>query len=115
EAQKTSTKEALLNKNFRQALNFALDRHSYTAQLNGEEGANKIIRNSLVPDNYVQVAGKTFGQLAQDELLKYGEQWKDVTLTDGKDTIYNPTQAKSAFEKAKSELQAKGVSFPIHL
>ena len=33
ETQKTSTKEALLNKNFRQALNFALDRHSYTAQL----------------------------------------------------------------------------------
>ncbi len=53
--------------------------------------------------------------MAQDELLKYGEQWKDVTLTDGKDTIYNPTKAKSAFEKAKSELQAKGVSFPIHL
>ena len=115
ESQKTSTKEALLNKNFRQALNFAFNRHAYTAQLNGEEGADKIIRNSLVPDNYVQVAGKTFGQLAQDELLKYGEQWKDVTLTDGKDTIYNPTKAKSAFEKAKSELQTKGVSFPIHL
>ena len=115
EGQKLSTKEAMLNKNFRQAINFAFNRHAYTAQLNGEEGADKIIRNSLVPDNYVQVAGKTFGQLAQDELLKYGEQWKDVTLTDGKDTIYNPTKAKSAFEKAKSELQAKGVSFPIHL
>ena len=115
EGQKVSTKEAMLNKNFRQAINFAFNRHSYTAQLNGEEGADKIIRNSLVPDNYVQVAGKTFGQLAQDELLKYGEQWKDVTLTDGEDTIYNPTKAKSAFEKAKSELQAKGVSFPIHL
>ena len=115
EGQKLSTKEAMLNKNFRQAINFAFNRHAYTAQLNGEEGADKIIRNSLVPDNYVQVAGKNFGQLAQDELLKYGEQWKDVTLTDGKDTIYNPTNAKSAFEKAKSELQAKGVSFPIHL
>ena len=115
EGQKLSTKEAMLNKNFRQAINFAFNRHVYTAQLNGEEGADKIIRNSLVPDNYVQVAGKTFGQLAQDELLKYGEQWKDVALTDGKDTIYNPTKAKYAFEKAKSELQAKGVSFPIHL
>ena len=115
ESQKTSTKEALLNKNFRQALNFAFNRHAYTAQLNGEEGADKIIRNSLVPDNYVQVAGKTFGQLAQDELLKYGEQWKDVTLTDGKDTIYNPTKAKAAFAKAKTELQAKGATFPIRL
>lgn len=115
EAQKTSTKEALLNKNFRQALNFALDRHSYTAQLNGEEGANKIIRNSLVPHDYVQVGEKTFGELAQAELVSYGDQWKDVTLTDGKDMIYSPEKAKAAFAKAKEELQAKGVAFPIHL
>lgn len=115
EAQKTSTKEALLNKNFRQALNFALDRHSYTAQLNGKEGANKIIRNSLVPHDYVQVGEKTFGELAQAELVSYGDQWKDVALTDGKDTIYSPEKAKTAFAKAKEELQAKGVTFPIHL
>jgi len=115
EAQKTSTKEALLNKNFRQAINFALDRHSYTAQLNGEEGADKIIRNSLVPHDYVQVGEKTFGELAQAELVSYGDQWKNVALTDGKDTIYNPEKAKAAFEKAKAELQAKGVTFPIRL
>ena len=115
EAQKISTKEALLNKNFRQALNFALDRHSYTAQLNGEEGANKIIRNSLVPHDYVQVGEKTFGELAQAELVSYGDQWKDVALTDGKDTIYSPEKAKATFAKAKEELQAKGVTFPIHL
>lgn len=115
EAQKTSTKEALLNKNFRQALNFALDRHSYTAQLNGEEGADKIIRNSLVPHDYVQVGEKTFGELAQAELVSYGDQWKDVALTDGKDTLYNPEKAKAAFAKAKAELQAKGVTFPIRL
>lgn len=115
ETQKTSTKEALLNKNFRQAINFAFNRHAYTAQLNGEEGADKIIRNSLVPDNYVQVGEKTFGQLAQAELQQYGDQWKDVTLNDGKDTIYNSQKAKAAFEKAKSELQSNGVTFPIHL
>ena len=115
ETQKTSTKEALLNKNFRQALNFALDRHSYTAQLNGEEGADKIIRNSLVPHDYVQVGEKTFGELAQAELVSYGDQWKDVALTDGKDTIYSPEKAKAAFAKAKEELQAKGVTFPIRL
>ena len=115
EAQKTSTKEALLNKNFRQALNFALDRHSYTAQLNGEEGADKIIRNSLVPHDYVQVGEKTFGELAQAELVSYGDQWKDVALTDGKDTLYSPEKAKAAFAKAKVELQAKGVTFPIRL
>lgn len=115
EEQKTSTKEAMLNKDFRQAINFALNRHSYAAQLNGEDGADKIIRNSLVPDNFVQSGGKNFGDIAQAELVNYGDQWKGVELVDGKDTIYNPDKAKASFEKAKKELEAKGVTFPIHL
>ena len=115
EEQKTSTKEAMLNKDFRQAINFAFNRHSYAAQLNGEDGADKIIRNSLVPDNFVQAGGKNFGQIAQVELVNYGEQWKGVELVDGKDSIYNPDKAKAAFEKAKKDLESKGVSFPIHL
>lgn len=115
EEQKTSTKEAMLNKDFRQAINFAFNRHSYAAQLNGEEGADKIIRNSLVPDNFVQSGGKNFGDIAQAELVNYGDQWKGVELVDGKDTIYNPDKAKASFEKAKKELESKGVTFPIHL
>ena len=113
--QKSSTKEAMLNKDFRQAINFAFNRHSYAAQLNGEEGADKIIRNSLVPDNFVQSGGKNFGDIAQAELVNYGDQWKGVELVDGKDTIYNPDKAKASFEKAKKELESKGVTFPIHL
>ena len=115
EEEKTSTKEAMLNKDFRQAINFAFNRHSYAAQLNGEDGADKIIRNSLVPDNFVQAGGKNFGDIAQAELVNYGDQWKGVELVDGKDTIYNPDKAKASFEKAKKELEAKGVTFPIHL
>lgn len=115
EEEKTSTKEAMLNKDFRQAINFAFNRHSYAAQLNGEDGADKIIRNSLVPDNFVQSGGKNFGDIAQKELVNYGDQWKGVELVDGKDTIYNPDKAKASFEKAKKELEAKGVTFPIHL
>lgn len=115
EEQKTSTKEAMLNKDFRQAINFAFNRHSYAAQLNGEDGADKIIRNSLVPDNFVQSSGKNFGDIAKQELVNYGDQWKDVELVDGKDTIYNPDKAKASFEKAKKELESKGVTFPIHL
>ena len=113
--QKSSTKEAMLNKDFRQAINFAFNRHSYAAQLNGEDGADKIIRNSLVPDNFVQSGGKNFGDIAQAELVNYGDQWKGVELVDGKDTIYNPDKAKASFEKAKKELESKGVTFPIHL
>lgn len=115
EEEKTSTKEAMLNKDFRQAINFAFNRHSYAAQLNGEDGADKIIRNSLVPDNFVQSGGKNFGDIAQAELVNYGDQWKGVELVDGKDTIYNPDKAKASFEKAKKELEEKGVTFPIHL
>ena len=115
EEQKISTKEAMLNKDFRQAINFAFNRHSYAAQLNGEDGADKIIRNSLVPDNFVQSGGKNFGDIAQAELVNYGDQWKGVELVDGKDTSYNPDKAKASFEKAKKELESKGVTFPIHL
>ena len=115
EEQKSSTKEAMLNKDFRQAINFAFNRHSYAAQLNGEDGADKIIRNSLVPDNFVQSAGKSFGQIAQQELVNYGDQWKEVELVDGKNAIYNPDKAKAAFAKAKKDLELKGVTFPIHL
>ena len=115
EEQKSSTKEAMLNKDFRQAINFAFNRHSYAAQLNGEDGADKIIRNSLVPDNFVQSSGKNFGQIAQQELVNYGDQWKEVELVDGKNAIYNPEKAKAAFAKAKKDLESKGVTFPIHL
>ena len=115
EEQKSSTKEAMLNKDFRQAINFAFNRHSYAAQLNGEDGADKIIRNSLVPDNFVQSAGKSFGQIAQQELVNYGDQWKEVELVDGKNAIYNPDKAKAACAKAKKDLESKGVTFPIHL
>ena len=108
EEQKTSTKEAMLNKDFRQAINFAFNRHSYAAQLNGEDGADKIIRNSLVPDNFVQAGGKNFGQIAQAELVNYGDQWKGVELVDGKDSIYNPDKAKAAFEKLRKTWNLKG-------
>ena len=49
DAQKTSTQKALLNKEFRQALNFAVDRNSYSAQTNGTDGAAVAIRNTFAP------------------------------------------------------------------
>ena len=52
--------------------------------------------------------GKNFGQIAQAELVNYGDQWKDVELVDGKDSIYNPDKAKAAFEKARKTWNLKG-------
>ena len=59
--QKTSTKTALLNKDFRQALGFAIDRTNYAAQLNGKEGGSTAVRNIYVKPDFVQADGKDFG------------------------------------------------------
>ncbi|OZW17807.1 hypothetical protein AFP21_14900, partial [Staphylococcus aureus] len=58
--EKTSTKKALLNKDFRQALNFAFDRTSYSAQINGKEGAPLAVRNLFVKPTFVSAGEKTF-------------------------------------------------------
>ena len=113
--QKASTKKAILNKDFRQAIMFAFNRKAYVAQANGEAGANKVIRNTFTPPNFVQIDGKQFGDAVEKDLEAYGDEWKGVSVADGKDTLYNPTKAKEEFAKAKADLQAQGVEFPIHL
>ena len=113
--QKTSTKKALLNKDFRQAIAFGIDRTAYTSQINGESGATKLLRNLFVPPTFVQADGKNFGELVKEKLLTYGDEWKDVNLDDAQDGLYSPEKAKAEFAKAKTALQAEGVQFPIHL
>lgn len=113
--QKTSTKKALLNKDFRQALAFGFDRTAYASQVNGESGATKLLRNLFVPPTFVQADGKNFGDLVKEKLVTYGDEWKDVNLDDAQDGLYNPEKAKAEFAKAKTALQAEGVQFPIHL
>lgn len=115
DAQKTSTKKAILNKDFRQAIMFAFNRKAYVAQTNGEAGANKVIRNTFTPPNFVQIDGKQFGDAVEKDLEAYGDEWKGVSVADGKDTLYNPNKAKEEFAKAKADLQSQGVEFPIHL
>ena len=113
--QKTSTKKALLNKDFRQAIAFGIDRTAYTSQINGESGATKLLRNLFVPPTFVQADGKNFGDLVKEKLVTYGDEWKDVNLDDAQDGLYSPEKAKAEFAKAKTALQAEGVQFPIHL
>ena len=113
--QKTSTKKALLNKDFRQAIAFGFDRTAYASQVNGESGASKLLRNLFVPPTFVQADGKNFGELVKEKLVTYGDEWKDVNLDDAQDGLYSPEKAKAEFAKAKTALQAEGVQFPIHL
>ena len=113
--QKKSTETAVLNKNFRQAVNFALDRTAYSAQSNGEEAASKTLRNTLVPPTFVQVGDKTFGEVVASKLVNYGTEWSGINLADAQDAYFNKEKAQAKFAEAKKDLASQGVTFPIHL
>lgn len=113
--EKKSTQEAVLNKNFRQAFNYAYNRTAYGAQSQGEDGATKIIRNLVVPPTFVTINGKDFGDVVSEKMVNYGQEWQGINFADAQDPYYNPDKAKAKFAEAKKELEAKGVQFPIHL
>ena len=113
--EKTDSRAAMQNKDFRQAINFAFDRHAYAAQTNGEDGADRILRNTVTPSNFVQVGDKNFGDIVNEKIVNYGKDWANINLNDGKQAFLNPDKAKEKLAKAKESLQAQGVTFPIHL
>lgn len=113
--QKKSTQTAILNKNFRQAINFGIERTAYSAQSNGEEAASKTLRNTLVPPTFVQIGDKTFGEVTASKLVNYGTEWSGIDLADAQDAYFNKEKAQAKFAEAKKELEAQGVTFPIHL
>ena len=113
--EKTDSLAAMQNKDFRQAVNFAFDRHAYAAQTNGEDGADRILRNTLIPSYFVQIGGKNFGDVVNEKIINYGTEWSNINLNDAQPAFLNPEKAKAAFAKAKETLQAQGVTFPIHL
>ncbi|MFS9055367.1 peptide ABC transporter substrate-binding protein [Streptococcus oralis] len=113
--QKKSAQTAILNKNFRQAINFGIDRTAYSAQSNGQEAASKTLRNTLVPPTFVQVGDKSFGEVVSSKLVQYGTEWSEINLADAQDGYFNKEKAQAKFAEAKKELEAQGVTFPIHL
>ena len=113
--QKKSAQTAILNKKFRQAINFGIDRTAYSAQSNGEEAASKTLRNTLVPPTFVQVGDKSFGEVVSSKLVQYGTEWSEINLADAQDGYFNKEKAQAKFAEAKKELEAQGVTFPIHL
>ena len=113
--EKADTKKAVLNKDFRLAIQFAFDKTAYNAQSTGAAGATKSLRNSFIPPTFVQADGKNIGTFTQTDLHALGSEYKDIDLTDAQDGTYNKAAAKAEFAKAKKALQAEGVSFPIKL
>lgn len=115
DAQKTDAQKALQNKDFRQAISFAFNRHNFAAQTYGEETADNKLRNLFVPPTFVQIGDKNFDSAVKEELVKLGDEWSDVNLADGQDGIFNANKARAELEKSKKTLEADGVTFPIHL
>lgn len=111
--QKADTRKAILNQNFRLAVQFAFNKADYNAQVNGKIGANKGLRNELIPPSFVSIGSKDYGTQLQEDMQN--TDFSDIKLADGQDGTYQPTKAKQYFAKAKAELKAQGVSGPIHL
>ena len=105
--QKKSTETAVLNKNFRQAVNFALDRTAYSAQSNGEEAASKTLRNTLVPPTFVQVGDKTFGEVVASKLVNYSTEWSGINLQMLRMPISTKKKPKQNLRKLKKNWQVK--------
>lgn len=111
------TKKAMLNTNFRLALQFAIDRVSYLATSKGNaELATASLRNMLTMPTFVKVDGSTYDQLVSAELASMNpEVFGDAfNLADGQDPFYNPATAAALLAKAKEELGTT-VTWPIHL
>ncbi|GEL13573.1 abc-type oligopeptide transport system, periplasmic component [Lapidilactobacillus concavus DSM 17758] len=114
--EKADTKKAVLNRNFRLAVQFAFNKSSYNAQANGEAGASKSLRNEMTPPDFVSIDGQNYSKQVEKDLVSLDpDAWKNINLDDAQDGTYNVAKAKEYMAKAKKELQAEGVSFPIHL
>lgn len=114
--EKDSTQKAILNRNFRLAFEFAFDRAAYNAQSVGEETSSEALRNTLVPPTFVQIGEEDYGKAVEKELQTLdSDTWADIDLSDGHDEYYNSDKAKEYLDKAKAELEADNVAYPIHL
>ena len=105
--EKTDSRAAMQNKDFRQAINFAFDRHAYAAQTNGEDGADRILRNTITPSNFVQVGDKNFGDIVNEKLSNYGKDWANINLNDGKQAFLNPEKGQREVCEGQRSLQAQ--------
>ena len=123
DAQKIDTDIALKNKSFRQALQFAFDKGTQNAVINGDELKNANLRNMYTHPEFVSLeedvtvdgktwkAGTFYGEIVQWYLKVLGSP---VEVADGIDGWYHPEEAKAALEAAKEEL-GDSVSWPIHI
>lgn len=125
DAAKISTHTALMNKNFRKALQFAFDKATVNATNRGEDNKTTNLRNMYThpefvtltadvtdKDGYTWKAGTVYGDMVQYYLDKIGSGITSVK--DGVDGWYNPEKAKECLAAAVEEL-GDTVSYPIQI
>ena len=116
DAQKADTKAAILNANFRRAVYAAYSAHAVEAISMGEERADDVLRNTLVPYTFMSTSdGRTYGSIVQKKVEELVPEYAGIDLNDGQDAWYNPDRAKVFAEKAKEELGDSVSEWPVHL
>ena len=118
ESQRQDTKKAILNTAFRQAILRATDTAAINGQYVGEELKYISLRNMLTQPSFVTTSyHTTYGELVADSLKAQNPYLYPETFSteDGAMSYFNPEIAKELVAVAKSELEAEGVTFPIHL
>lgn len=114
--QKADTKAAILNANFRRAVYAAFSSHAYNAISRGEDLADNVVRNTLVPYTFQTTSdGRSTGSIVEKYAAELVPEYAGIDLNDGHDAWYNPELAKTFIEKAKEELGDTISEWPVHL
>lgn len=116
DAQKADAKAAILNADFRRAVYAAYSAHAIEAITLGEEHADGVIRNTLVPYTFQTTSdGRTYGSIVEKYAAELVADYEGIDLNDGHDAWYNPELAKTFAERAKEELGDSVSEWPIHI
>lgn len=118
EKQRQDTALAKQNLAFRKAVFYGLDQSALTAQQVGDDLKYGRLRNTITqPDFVLTSEGVTYGELVSNALTELNptEYPAGFDLSDGELAYYNTELALQYVEKAKEELSALGVEFPIQL
>jgi len=111
DAQKADAKAAILNADFRRAVYAAYSAHAVEAITLGEEHADGVIRNTLVPYTFQTTSdGRTYGSIVEKYAAELVADYEGIDLNDGHDAWY-----KTFAERAKEELGDSVSEWPIHI
>ena len=124
DVQKVSTHNALMNKNFRKALQHAFDKGTYNSVSRGEDLKYASLRNMYThpqfvklendtsdPDGHTFSAGTFYGEMVQYYLDQMDAH---INVADAVDGWFDAAYAKECLEKAKTEL-GESVRWPIQI